>query len=326
MTEQQPRSRRHRRGPQHYPEGDGSGGGSGSSSPPPPGGEGAAASSVDVAALVRRVRLLEAQNAALRSATADAAATVAVAAAPPTRSLAAPAPPGIPGAPAAGGSGWTDAERKLRKRVETLTAKLTEAAKDAEAARAGEAAASTALARLKGERDALDKRLAAVSRKQAALDAATASALEHLAPVAQVGSRMEGEDAVPEFPHTTPPSLSAQLRERIFELEGALAAVRARAEGEMPAEVARAQAEARTAEGRAAAAEADAADARERLAQLQVGGHAHEASHRSRHPAPALLPPPLPLQRRVNAAWPQQHQQQQHPISEDGALALAEDK
>jgi len=202
------------------------------------------------------VRLLEAQNAALRSATADAAAAAATPAAVSSgvsRAAAAPPlPPARQGQPRragrrlqAGGSGWTDTERKLRKRVEALTARLAEAAKDAEAARAGEAAASTALTRLKGERDALDKRLAAVHRKQAALDAATASALEHLAPVAQArrGVAEGGRGKLcstlggkahrgPDSPAHPPPTLEPQLRERIFELEGALAAVqRARGRG-----------------------------------------------------------------------------------------------
>jgi len=85
-----------------------------------------------------------------------------------------------------------------------------------------------------------------------------------------------------------------QLRERVFELEGQLASVRARAEGELPAEVSRAAAEALAAGKRAEAAEADAADARERLAQLQVrqegGGSLPPLPYESAAPATATAP------------------------------------
>jgi len=136
-----------------------------------------------------------------------------------------------------------ESERKLRKRVEVLAGKVAEAAKEVEAARNSELATSNALTRIKGERDALDRRLQALQRKQATLDAATTAAIAELEP------------------------LSAMKR-RVFDLEEEVGQLRLKCESELPGVIMRAKSEAAEERKRAEASAADAADARARLQEL----------------------------------------------------------
>jgi chromosome segregation ATPase len=253
-------------------------------------GEDGGDAAADLATAQKRVRILEAQNAALRSAQAEAQAANAassgmgggsvdaaqlqamITAAATAQAKAAvatmgagmgmsAAPPAIPGTPGArtssaslatpgGGEGagdirvaW-DEQRKLRKRMEALQAKLNEKVADAESSRQSETATAAALAKTKAERDALEKRVTALIKKQQSLDAATVAALNEIEPV-------------------------AALKSRVFELEEELAALRDHADGELAGEIRRLRGEIEGEKLRASAAAAEAADARDRLRQLQ---------------------------------------------------------
>jgi hypothetical protein len=211
------------------------------------------------AELVRKVKMLEAHVAALRSAQAEASlsstgspsasmlvASAAKGTAPAT--MPPPAPGAAPNSSAALAAGaalaetraaW-ESERKLRKRVEALQTKLGEATKAAECGKAAEEALNSALTKVKTERDVLDKKAVALTKRLAAVDAATAAALAQVEPV-------------------------AELKARLFELSEALALAKAAADGEAAVRIKRAEARAQEALLQAEGAAQDAAEARARL-------------------------------------------------------------
>ena len=211
-----------------------------------------------VGKLRNRVQVLEAQNAALRAAAFEDAAAGATAPTP-----AAPAAAQEPRAPdagqALGGStqtrgGHRDVERKLRKRLETLTARLAAKSKEAEDAAADAASAQSTIVRLRSEKAKLSKRIGALSKKQRRLDDATGAALAELEPI-------------------------SELRAKVVELEAEAAKWRRAAEGELAAEVRRAKGDAEAERKRADAAEEAATQSEERanmlagqLADLTSGG------------------------------------------------------
>jgi hypothetical protein len=143
---------------------------------------------------------------------------------------------------------WEE-QRKLRKKLEGLQTKLNERTKESEIAKANEGATLAALAKYKSERDALEKRLGALVKKQQNLDAATVAALNEIEPV-------------------------AALKGRIFSLEEENDSLRLRAEGELTSQLNKLRAECEAARIETRTAQAEANDARERLRQLQkvLGG------------------------------------------------------
>jgi chromosome segregation ATPase len=143
---------------------------------------------------------------------------------------------------------WEE-QRKLRKKVEALQTKLNERTKEAEIAKSNEGATLSSLAKYKSERDALEKRLGALVKKQQNLDAATVAALNEIEPV-------------------------AVLKGRIFHLEEENDELRAKADGELTSLVNKLRAENEAANIATRTAQAEASDARVRLHQLQkvLGG------------------------------------------------------
>ena len=143
---------------------------------------------------------------------------------------------------------WEE-QRKLRKKMEGLQTKLNERTKESEIAKANEGATLSALAKYKSERDALEKRLGALVKKQQNLDAATVAALNEIEPV-------------------------AALKNRIFSLEEENDALRLRADGELSSQLNKLRAECEGARIETRTAQSEANDARERLRQLQkvLGG------------------------------------------------------
>jgi DNA repair exonuclease SbcCD ATPase subunit len=220
-------------------------------------------SSAGVAELQQRIRVLEAQNTALRSAAAEM--TVNTGSVPASARTSGAGAASLLGQAAGQGTGADDpgaatrlvqleAERKARKRMDALAAKLTEKSKEAEAAKASEAAATTALSRIAAERDTLQRRLTEVTKRQAQLDAATSALMADLEPV-------------------------AQLKARVFDLEESLAQSRQRSEGELPAECAQLRAQLTEARNRVAAAEAEAQELRNAL----------RVSHQRREPSGGVV-------------------------------------
>lgn len=241
----------------------------------------------DIASLQRKLKVLEAQNAALRSAQAEAgsasmnstldasqlqtmitAAAAAQAKAAMMSSQQSYAgdvnvsgrPPLSGGSPTALGPAsssvvngnnnqadvrlaWEE-QRKLRKKLEMLSTKLTDKTREAETSRNNEIATGTALAKVKSERDALEKRLNALIKKQQSLDAATVAALNEIEPV-------------------------AVLKSRVFDLEEECSMLRERCDGALTGEIRKLQADIETERLKATASAAAASEARDRLRQLQ---------------------------------------------------------
>lgn len=216
--------------------------------------------------LQRQVLVLEAQVAALKSAKGEMSSSrdpsPSPLPAPGTGRVVAPPPAGASstaGALQQTAAAVTDArnawenDRKLRRRIEALQAKLGEKSRDVEQLRSDQEALQTALSRVKAENDAFEKRMATVTKRQQALDTAVSSALAHLEPL-------------------------TELKEKMFDLQEELAAVRkSLQEAELRAK--RAEAEAQGARLQAEGAEQDAEEARQRLEQLQVSNSAQDAAY-----------------------------------------------
>ena len=205
-----------------------------------------------VAKLRSRLSVLEAQNAALRAAQFEDAANGATAAAPPAQQ----APP--PAAAVAGHSTHTDdgelasklaaakdMERKLRRRLEGVTARQQRQAADTEAATAELASLRGAHEKLKSEKATLLRRVASLGKKQQKLDSATSAALAELEPI-------------------------ATLRAQVVQLEEEAARWKHAAEGQLAGEVRSAKAEAEAERRRAAGALEESEEARRRCAVLSA--------------------------------------------------------
>lgn len=206
-------------------------------------------------ALEKRVKVLEAQNAAYRSAAVEAqdrdaarAATTATEsrdgsgsgrrqgrrggasetktdAGPPSRAA------------------W-EAEKRLQRKIEALTRRLSERSGETEAAKGQAAATQKMLAQVQADNARLQERITALQKRQASTDKAALSALSELEPL-------------------------QQLRSRIFELEEENAELSRRVDGEMKAKVARLESDCEEARRRAEEAEAAAEEARDRLRSMQ---------------------------------------------------------
>jgi len=184
-----------------------------------------------VAKLRTRLSVLEAQNAALRAAQFEDAANGATAAPP------APPAPRVVLPPLAATGGHTthegdsdlasklsaakDLERKLRRRLEGVTARQQRQAADAEAAAAELASLRGAHEKLKSEKATLLRRVASLSKKQQRLDTATSAALAELEPVTALRARVvQLEEEAAQWKHAAQGQLAGEVRSAKAEAEG----------------------------------------------------------------------------------------------------------